>query len=376
MSPDDVVAEERMAPAVGATTNLPLLGMTIGTDQSWSARFWTKDTTQRRKYVRHWCDNVRVLGKKLTVTFNDNILPPLFDSEKQLRTISAWGKKTQEDLSRLRIGIVGLGSVGSIVAEILARTGFSNFILIDFDTVEEKNLDRSTFIKSDVGKAKVHAIEEVIKRAATSPSPKIYTCEYGITEEEGYRAGLDCDILFSCVDRPWPRQILNFIAYAHMIPVIDGGILVRTNKTNTRMIGADWKIQTVGYKRPCLECLGQYKTSNAVLEKDGKLDDPSYLAGLDKSQYSEAHENVFPFSSNVASLEVLQLLSLVIAPSGLADVGQQMFHFVPGSLEQEKSRKCDPHCYFPSITGCGDLSGVEVYGIHKLAQKIRMLRAN
>ena len=73
----------------------------------------------------------------------------------------------------------------------------------------------------------------------------------------------------TAVDRPWPRQVLNFIAYAHLIPVIDGGILVRTNKRNTNITGADWKAQTVGYKRACLECLGQYKTNNAVLEKSG-----------------------------------------------------------------------------------------------------------
>ena len=123
-----------------------------------------------------------------------------------------------------------------------------------------------------------------------------------------------------------------------------------------------------------LECLGQYKTANAILEKDGKLDDPSYMAGLNKSQFLEVHENVFPFSSNVASLEVLQLLSLFIAPSGLSDVGQQMFHFVPGTLEQDKSKCCNPECYFLVILGKGDFSGIEVYGVHSVAKAARKSR--
>ncbi|MFH6983103.1 HesA/MoeB/ThiF family protein [Marinoscillum luteum] len=375
MSHDDIVAEKRMAPASKAATGFPLLGMTIGTDQAWSARFWTKSQTEKRKYDRNWCESVRVLSDRLSVTFNDNLLLPSFDAGKQLRTISAWGQKTQEDLSRLRIGIVGLGSVGSIVAEILARTGFSKFVLIDFDAVEEKNLDRTTFLQEDVGRAKVFAMKDAIIRSATSPSLDVRCIEYSICEKEGFYASLDCDVIFSCVDRPWPRQVINFISYGHLIPAIDGGILVRSNKDNTRLIGADWKVHTVGKGRPCLECLGQYKTSNAILEKDGKLDDPSYLQGLDKSQFQEVHENVFPFSSNVASLEVLQLLSLVLAPSGLSNIGQQTFHFVTGELERNKSHTCDPNCFFPSVLGRGDSVGIEVFGNHIVAEKAREARS-
>lgn len=374
MSHDDIVAEERMAPASKAATGFPLLGMTIGSDQSWSARFWNKSQNEKRKYERQWCESVRVISERLSVTFNDNLLIPSFDAGKQLRTISAWGQKTQEGLSRLRVGIVGLGSVGSIIAEILARTGFSNFVLVDFDSVEEKNLDRTIFLREDVGRAKVFAMKDAISRAATSPKIDVNCVEYSICEEKGYNASLDCDVLFSCVDRPWPRQVINFISYGHLLPVIDGGILVRSNKNNTKLIGADWKVQTIGYDRSCLECLGQYKTANAILEKDGKLDDPSYLKGLDKAEYQEVHENVFPFSSNVASLEVLQLLNLIFGTPGLSNVGQQTYHFVTGELERDKSQVCDPNCFFPTIQGKGDSSGIEVFGKHLIAEKAREAR--
>lgn len=374
MSHDDVVAENRMAPAVYAITSLPLLGMTVGTDSAWSARFWIKDKSEKRAYNRKWCESVRVLSKKLSITFNDHLLVPSTHSEKQLRTISAWGEKTQQDLSRLTIGIVGLGSVGSIVAQILARTGITRFVLIDFDVVEEKNVDRTIVFEDDIGQPKVRAIRRVIQMSASSPNVTVEMYEYSICEKDGYLAALGCDVLFSCVDRPWPRQVLNYISYAHLIPVIDGGILVRTNQDNTKIKGADWKVQTVGYGRPCLECLGQYKTENAALEKAGLLDDPSYIANIDKSQFVDAHENVFAFSSNVASIEVLQLLNLFIAPSGLADVGQQMIHFVTGSMDQDKQKSCHPNCYFQSIIGKGDFTGVEVYGRHEVAEKARANR--
>lgn len=376
MSRDDIIAEKRLAPSVMAATGLPLLGMTIGTDQAWSARFWIREISKKRSYIRMWCETVKVIGKKLTATFNDNILKPNFDSQKQLRTISAWGIKNQENLSRLKIGIVGLGSVGSIVAEVLARTGVSYFTLIDFDSVEEKNLDRLTNIfKKDIGRAKAEAVKEGILRSATSPNVNITTVEYSICEKGGYMAALDCDVLFSCVDRPWPRQVLNFIAYAHLIPVIDGGILVRTNRQNTNIIGADWKAQTVGYKRACLECVGQYKTENAVLEKDGFLDDPNYIKGLKDATIVNAHENVFVFSSHLASMEVLQLLILIFGPGGVTDVGQQFYHFTVGLMEKHTDKTCTANCFFPGLTGKGDNSGITVYTtIHQAAEKERMTR--
>lgn len=375
MSKDDVVAETRMAPAVMGMTGLPLLGLTAGTDGAWSARFWEKDPLIKRSFNRQWCENVRVVSQKLTITFNDNLLPPNFDRNKQLRTISAWGEKAQEDISRLRVGIVGLGSVGSIVAEILARTGVSNFTLIDFDAVEEKNLDRlANVFSTDIGEAKVDVLKKAILKSGTSPSIKVINSEYSVCEKEGFLEALNCDLLFSCVDRPWPRQVLNFIAYAYLIPVIDGGILVRSNKTNTRLVGADWRSHTVGNLRTCLECIGQYKSENAMLEKQGYLDDPSYMKDMPGAAQLNAHENVFVFGSHLASMEVLQMLSLILAPGEIADVGHQMYHFVLGNMSVVNT-KCDENCFFQTIIGKADHSGIEVCGEHEVAKAARALRA-
>lgn len=371
MSNLDIVAETRISPAALGATGLPLLGMTIGTDEAWSGRFWMKDHAIRRKYNRQWCETVRIVGKQLRITFNDDLRPPSFDEGKQLRTISAWGKKTQEDISRLRIGIIGLGSVGSIVAEILARTGISHFYLIDFDIVETKNLDRTLGVfSSDVHKPKVKAIKDSIHRSATSPTIVVEHIQYSVCEEIGFLEALNCDIIFSCVDRPWPRQALNLIAYAHLIPVIDGGIKVRTNNLNTKIVGSDWRAHTVGNERVCLECLGQYRSETAKLESEGYLDDPDYIEGMSE-KFRESHENVFPFSAHLASMEVLQMLSLFIAPSGVPDVGLQNYHFVSGRMDVEENASCQESCFFSTIIGKGDNAGVQVWSNHAKATEAR-----
>lgn len=354
MSGPDIVAEKRIAPRAYAISNLPLIGMTLGSDRFWSARFWEKNNYRKRTYKRIWCKNVRIVGKKLLINFNDNILKPNFDSNKQLRTISAWGSKTQEDLSRLKVGIVGLGSVGSIVAEILARSGVSNFVLIDFDSIEEKNLDRTLGAsKFDIGKEKVSVITKSIRKSASSPKTIIDCIKFSVCEEKGFKSALNCDIIFSCVDRPWPRQILNLIAYAHLIPVIDGGIFVRTNKSQTRLIGADWKAHVVGNERSCLECIGQYNSQQAKMEKDGLLDDPHYIFDRGIDIIKNTKENVFAFSSNLASMEVFHLLNIFL-PGDFPDLGLQNYHLSIGQLNSDIKTKCNPNCYFQTIIGCGD----------------------
>ncbi len=58
--------------------------------------------------------------------------------------------------------IIGCGSVGSTVAENLARLGVTKFVLYDFDIVEPHNLANQMFVQSDVKKPKVEAVKKII----------------------------------------------------------------------------------------------------------------------------------------------------------------------------------------------------------------------
>ena len=103
--------------------------------------------------------------------------------------------------------------------------GIGRIVLLDFDGIEDLNLDRLLHAtKRDIGFSKV-AILARCSGKCNGTTVQGVALEIGVTEPDGFRT-LDCDILFSCVDRPWPRHVLNFIAYAHRIPVIDGGVMV------------------------------------------------------------------------------------------------------------------------------------------------------
>ncbi len=84
--------------------------------------------------------------------------------------------------------------------------------------------------------------------------------------------------------------------------------------------------------RGCLECLKQYNSGLVSTEREGFLDDPSYIQGLSEDHSVKRNENVFPFGVTTSGFEVQQLLSMVIAPSGKFNVS-----ILPASCDLEFS---------------------------------------
>lgn len=70
-----------------------------------------------------------------------------------------------------------------------------------------------------------------------------------------------------------------------------------------------------------------------------------------------------------ASLEILQLLSMVVGPGGLADTGAQNYHFVTGNLHVD-DRECQPSClYSGHLLSAADGSVIPVAGRHLAAER-------
>jgi ThiF family len=349
MSHDDVIAEcDRLSGAVWGQSGLPVLGMTLGTDGSWSARLWLRIAP--RTFERLWAHSVRVVGRAMRVTYHPTDVAPIPGAQLQA-TVSVWGEAAQADLARARVGIVGLGSVGSVVGEALARTGFSRLTLIDFDTLEERNLDRTAGATSSaVGSPKVEVAERNIRRVATAPSLDLRVIGTSLLEPNALRAALDCDVLISCVDRPWPRFVLNAIAYAHLIPVVDGGIAARVKLGGTPL-HVDWRIHTIGPENVCLVCQDALRMSDVALDREGKLDDPDYIKNLtpaDRARFSR--RNIYAFSLSVAAHEVLQLIGLLTGMNRVGGTGPQAYHAYPGTMTVS-SAACARDCPFAALTG-------------------------
>ena len=341
MSAPDVVAEQNVIACPALATRLPLVGLTIGTDGYWSARFWEKDG---REMQRHWCQKVRVVGKNsYKIYCNDDLMPSPERKNILRRTFDTWGTKHQNNIARLKVGIVGLGSVGGIIAEAIARIGVNNVVLIDPDKVEEHNLDRLLYgTTKNIGSYKVDVASDFIKKHSTAERVNVEALPISVHYDRAYYEALDCDFLFSCVDRPVARDVLNFISIAHLIPVIDGGVAVTVNKDKS--FYAHWRSHLVTPYHQCMRCNKQYTTSDVVMELDGSLDNPAYISNLPKEQ-RDRNQNVFPFSLSVAGMEMNMMIRYIVSQQWWPEVQQQDYHFLTGSIGINND-KCNENCMF------------------------------
>jgi len=65
----------------------------------------------------------------------------------------------KEKLKDKTVGIAGCGGLGSNCAVALARTGIGKLIIVDFDTIEESNLNRQYYFQHQVGQPKANCLK-------------------------------------------------------------------------------------------------------------------------------------------------------------------------------------------------------------------------
>ena len=83
--------------------------------------------------------------------------------EKFSRTKMLIGNDGLEKLKDSKVAVFGLGGVGSFVCEGLARSGVGNFVLVDFDKVDESNINRQLIATvKTIGMHKVDLMRERI----------------------------------------------------------------------------------------------------------------------------------------------------------------------------------------------------------------------
>ena len=347
MSGLDADAERSYSTLAEEITGLPLLGLTLAGDRTWSARLWFAGAPE-------WAGSVRRVGSGLKMSFNDELVPSPPSVPSQLRTVAVWGHRAHLDITRIRVLVVGAGSVGLDLIQRLAATGFLEIGVMDFDRIGEVNRDRmigATRRDARLRRLKVDIAARLARRASTAARFKINTFRNTVTSPEGLKVALDYDVVFSCVDKPWPRAVLNTLAYADLIPVIDGGIAIDTF-ANGALRGATRRSQVAVPGQPCLACSRQINMSDVALDMNGALDDDAYIRAAGREPIS-GRANVAVLCAGVSASQLELLVSLVAHPGGQGAPRPLRFSLAPHLLEHLPDLS-QPYCETEGRTAVGD----------------------
>lgn len=131
-----------------------------------------------------------------------------------------------------RVHIIGCGSVGSTIAENLARCGVTKFTLYDFDVVEAHNIVNQMFTADQVGMPKTEALRDIIVSINPDAAPDIKIVP------EGWQGELLSGYVFLAVDSIEIRR--DFVEKHMNNPYTRAVFDVRTLLESAQHYAADW----------------------------------------------------------------------------------------------------------------------------------------
>ncbi|CDZ98967.1 Molybdopterin-synthase adenylyltransferase [Jeotgalicoccus saudimassiliensis] len=156
------------------------------------------------------------------------------------------GEGGQRLLGEKTVVIVGLGALGSLSSEMLARAGVGRLILIDRDYVEATNLQRQTLYNEEDAaekKPKAAAAHDKLVKINSSIDIEVHIahCDAGLIEA----VAKDADLILDGTDNFDTRMLINDAAFKHNIPWIYAAC-VEGSYSSAAFVPGD---------TPCFRCL-------------------------------------------------------------------------------------------------------------------------
>lgn len=153
-----------------------------------------------------------------------------------IRNEALFGTEQNKTIINKKVLIVGLGGVGGYAAEAIARLGVKNLILVDYDVVEETNINRQIVANTKtLGQNKVDLYMERIKEI--NPLVKIKTYKLFVDSESIDEVfSEEIDYIIDAVDNVPAKILLIKKSEEKQIPIVSSmGMAKRLDSTQIRI---------------------------------------------------------------------------------------------------------------------------------------------
>ncbi len=228
----------------------------------------------RRHIPSTWSSGSRPARRAMSMSHaSDGDIPARED-----RTVLALGEPAQRILSGLKIGIVGLGGLGQLVAQQLAHLGVRHLLLLDNDDVHPTNLNRLVgSTPHSIGRRKVDVAADMI--AAIRHDAIVQAHHGDVRTESDARLLLQRDLILCCTDSHGSRAVLNQLAHQYFVPVLDMGVRIDAPDVQITAVAGRVQLLSPGDLRGLnLVLLDPEQVRRDLLSYDERAHDP-YVVG-------------------------------------------------------------------------------------------------
>jgi hypothetical protein len=324
-------------------------GSVVLNGSSMAARMWQRRDGELRPVAM---TGPSLDGSNFTRSGGGHLAP--IEAARFDRQVSAFGREFQSRMRELRVGIVGVGGIGSVIVEELARLGVADWVLVDHDVVEISNLNRllgSTLRDVTEEVSKVDVAARNIRRIDTDP--RIVALRCTVFTERALSALRTCDVLIAATDNDASRLVLNALSAQYLIPIVHAGVNLGVDgEGNFDDISGEVALPELGTW--CLLCGAMIDAMRAAQdlarpEERQLFHQRGYLPGV-------AAPAVYHLNAVVASLAVAEIHNLIAPYRALRRY--VIYRDLQGevlAVQVPKAESC-LHCSPEGRLGLGDLA--------------------
>ena len=159
------------------------------------------------RYRRGTHEGVVALRAKLV---DGNVrLESIESADKGSRTLRLRAGYDADDLARFTVAVVGVGAIGSVVADLLSRSGIGKLLLLDGERMRPGNHIRHLIRAGFVGQPKAEAVAKHIQTTDYSPSAGVYPFNVKLrTPEEVAEVFHIADLVVDAAADPTTTELL------------------------------------------------------------------------------------------------------------------------------------------------------------------------